>query len=316
MHLSSALLRDGHQVEVHESKDRIFAGASGSIPARLHLGFHYPRSRITRAACQDHSEAFMMEYGHLTHGVPINIYAIAQDHSLVDFQQYRETLMGEVEFITIADPAEFGLRNVEGALLTGERHILTNKAKAHFEQLLGGHIQFGQSGGLLDDPSYDLTIDCTFCANEASGVDRYEPCLVLMMEGRTDIAVTIMDGPFGSLYPWDEEHGLCSVSSALWTPFSKTIRRYEDAQEVLAKATAEEINERANSMIEQMGSFYPAIHDYRLVDAKLSIRAMPLSGADSRLVDVVKLGPRVLRVRAGKIDAVIHAERLVREMIQ
>lgn len=314
-HLASALLRDGHQVEVHESKDRIFAGASGSIPARLHLGFHYPRSRITRAACQDHSEAFMAAYGHLTHGVPINIYAIASDHSLVDFDQYRQTLLGEVEFVTIARPEEYGLRNVEGALLTGERHILTQKAKAHFERELGGHIFYNQTPGLLDDPNFDLTIDCTFCANEASGVDRYEPCLVLLMEGPVDTAVTIMDGPFGSLYPWDEEQNLCSLSSALWTPFSKTIRHYDEALAVLARATAEEIRERAVGMIDQMAGFYPAIADYQMVDAKLSIRAMPLSGADTRLVDVVQLGPRVLRVRAGKIDAVLHAEKLVRSMI-
>lgn len=315
-HLATALLADGHEVEVHESRDRIFAGASGSIPARLHLGFHYPRSRITRAACQDHSEAFMAAYGHLTHGVPVNIYAIAKDRSLVDFEQYRRTLLGEVEFVTIHDPAEYGLRNVEGALLTGERHILTNRARAHFEGLLGGHIRFGESGGLLDDPAYDLTIDCTFCANEASGVDRYEPCLVLLMEGPTDVAVTIMDGPFGSLYPWDEAEGLCSLSSALWTPFSKEIRRYEDALRAIETATAEEVRDRADSMINQMREFYfPMCDEYRLVDCKLSIRAMPLSGADARLVDVVRLGSRVLRVRAGKIDAVLHAERLVRSMI-
>lgn len=257
----------------------------------------------------------MAEYGHLTHGVPINIYAIAADHSMVDFAQYRQTLLGEVEFVTIARPEEYGLRNVEGALLTGERHILTNRAKAHFERVLGGHILFGQTPGLIDDPNYDLTIDCTFCANEASGVDRYEPCLVLLMEGPTDRAVTIMDGPFGSLYPWDEDQGLCSLSSALWTPFSKQIRRYEEALRVIDTVTAEEVNERAVGMIDQMAGFYPAINDYRLVDAKLSIRAMPLSGADTRLVDVARLGSRVLRVRAGKIDAVIHADKLVRSMM-
>ncbi len=314
-HLATALMRDGHDVEVHESKTHIFGGASGGIPARLHLGFHYPRSRITRAACQEHSEAFMAAYGHLTHGVPINIYAIAKDRSLVDFDQYRRTLQGEVEFVTIDRPEEYGLRNVEGALLTGERHILTDKARAHFERELGGHIFFGQSGGLLDDPNYDLTIDCTFCANEASGVDRYEPCLVLLMRGPTDKAVTIMDGPFGSLYPWDEEQGLCSLSSALWTPFAKDLRNYEDALAVIARATAEDVNERAVGMIDQMAGFYPAINDYEMVDARLTIRAMPLSGADTRLVDVAWLGKRVLRVRAGKIDAVLHAEKQIRSMI-
>src|SRR5436853_184910 len=81
----------------------------------------------------DHAEAFMGRYGHLTSGVPVNIYAIAKHESLIDFPQYTRTLAGEVEFVTIADPAEFGLRNVEGALLTGERHIVTDRARAYFE---------------------------------------------------------------------------------------------------------------------------------------------------------------------------------------
>jgi glycerol-3-phosphate dehydrogenase len=51
-HIALALIGDGHEVEIHETRERIFEGASGSIPARLHLGFHYPRSRMTRAACQ------------------------------------------------------------------------------------------------------------------------------------------------------------------------------------------------------------------------------------------------------------------------
>jgi hypothetical protein len=74
----------------------------------LHQGFHYPRSRLTRAACLDHAEAFMARYGHLTAGVPVNIYAIASDQSLVDFDQYVQTLRGEVEFVTIAGPPSSG----------------------------------------------------------------------------------------------------------------------------------------------------------------------------------------------------------------
>lgn len=314
-HISAALLRDGHEVEVHESKSRIFDGASGRIPARLHTGAHYPRSHQTRRACQQHTIEFMQEYGHLTRGVPLNIYAIAKHHSLVDFDQYVATLRSEFEFIIVHDPAEYGLRNVEGAILTGERHILSNRAREHFEWLLGPAVVTNAVQGELEDPRWDLTIDCTFCANDAAGVDRYEPCLVLLLKGPTDRAVTIMDGPFGSLYPWDEDEGLCSLSSALWTPISKTVRDYTSAQAVLLDTPAELVRERGISMLEQMRDFYPAIEEFEIVDHMLSIRAMPLSGADSRLVDVVRVGERALRVRAGKIDAVIDAERQIKAML-
>lgn len=311
-HIGLALLRDGHEVEVHEIAPHIFAGASGGIPARLHKGPHYPRSRLTRAACLEHVDAFMAEYGHLTRGVPVNLYAIAAERSLVDFAQYVKTLRGEIEFVTVHDPAEYGLRNVEGAILVGERHILTDEARAFFERELGGTVKLNTPPG---DGDWDWTIDCTFCANGSAGVDRYEPCLVLLLEGPTDRAVTVMDGPFPSLYPWNEDRNLSSLSSAQWTPFSKDCRTWAEAKALLDGLSKADVERQAKGMIDSMAGFYPAVRDYRVADYRLSIRAMPLSGADTRLVDVARVGERTLRVRAGKIDAIIHAEKVVREMM-
>jgi hypothetical protein len=312
-HIASALLASGHDVEVHEIGAKIMGGASGNIPARLHAGFHYPRSRMTRAACQEHAAAFLASYGHLTRSIPTNIYAVARDESLVDYDQYVRTLRGEAEFIEI-NPAEFGLANCEGAVLTGERHIVTDLARAEFEEKLAGHVLFGCAPGDFFADEYDWNIDATFCANSDAGVDRYEPCLVLLLEGPTDRAVTVMDGPFGSLYRWNEEKGLCSLSSAKWTPFSKSCKSYAEARAILDHTGRDELDRRAQSMIDAMAFHYPAVWDYRIRDYMLSIRAMPLSGADSRLVDVRQDG-NTIRIRAGKIDAILHAERAVREII-
>jgi len=315
-HLGLALKRAGMDVEIHEIAPSIFAGASGSIPARLHTGAHYPRSRLTRAACLDHRADFMAEYGFLTRAVPVNLYAIAANHSLVDFDQYVATLRNEIEFLTIHDPAEFGLQNVEGAIQVGERHIVTDKARAYFETELADVLRLNMAPGDVDSSEWDYTIDCTFCANDSAGVDRYEPCLVVLLEGPTDKAVTIMDGPFGSLYPWDEDQGLNSLSSALWTPFSKTCKTWDEARSLLDGLKPRDTTNQIVAMTESMEHFYPALADYSLAGYRLSIRAMPLSGADTRLVDVVRVGERALRVRAGKIDAIIAAEKMIREMIE
>jgi hypothetical protein len=314
-HIALTLLAHGHKVELHEITDTIFAGASGGIPARLHLGFHYPRSRMTRAACLSHASEFMDNYGFLTRGIPVNLYAIAEGHSLVDFDQYVRTLQGEVPFIPVYDPEEFGLRNVEGAVLTGERHIVTSLAKEFFERQLGDAIRLNTEPQDSHEEDWDWTIDCTFCANESAGVDRYEPCVVGILAGPVDTAVTIMDGPFGSVYPWEEDEGLCSLSSAKWTPFSKDCRTWDEAKNILDNLSQADIDRQIEQMIEDMGWFYPAIGRYEYFDHRLSIRAMPLSGADTRLVDVVKTGPKTIRVRAGKIDAVVHAMEVIDRMI-
>lgn len=314
-HLSTALLADGHDVELHEIKDQLFAGASGGCPARLHQGQHYPRSRLTRAACQEHRELFMARYGHLTRGVPVNLYAIAVNDSLVDFGTYCQVLRGEIEFVTVDDPGEFGLHNVEGAILTGERHIIVRRAREHFEQALAGHVSFNTPAGVVDDNRWDWTIDATFCANDSAGIDRYEPCLTVLLEGPVRTAVTIMDGPFSSLYPFDEDLGLSSLTSASLTPFSKTCRTWAEAKALLDGLTREQIAKRADDMVEQMAHYWPEVLGYGVADYRLTIRAMPRSGSDARLVDVVRVGERALRIRAGKIDAILHAEQIVREMM-
>lgn len=313
--IALGLIADGHEVVLHESADHLFAGASGGNPARAHLGFHYPRSGLTQAACQEHQAEFMARYGHMTRGVPINLYAVAANDSLVDYRQYVDAFRGKVEFIQV-DPKDHGLQNVEGAILTGERHIVIAEARNWFTAKLAGHVQFGVAPGVVDDPKWPMTLDCTFCSNDSENIDRYEPCLTALIEGPTDKAVTIMDGPFGSVYPWDEVAGLSSLTSAKWTPFSKTCRTWVQARAVLDSLTQHDIAVRSMTMLDQMAEFCPAVRDlYKIVDHKLTIRAMPRSAADSRLVDVIRVGERALRVRAGKIDAVFHAERIIKEQL-
>lgn len=311
--IATGLIARGHEVEIHELRKDIMMGASGNIPARLHLGApHYPRSHATQRACAEHQAQFLGRYAHLTRNVPINIYAIAKDHSLVDFGSYRRILKQEIECITIHDPAEYGLQNVEGAMLTAERHIVTDKARAYFWELLRDNIHL--ESNVRSPEGFDFVIDCTFCAGDSADVDRYEPCLVLLLRGPTMKSVTVMDGKFPSLYNWDEDQCLSSLSSAQWTPFSKTCKQYAEAKMLLDGLKATDIMEQGKSMIESMRHFYPAIDDYKVADMRTSIRAMPLSGSDSRLCDVRRIDEKNIRVRAGKIDAVIAAELQVIEM--
>ena len=322
-HIGLALKRAGHDVEIHEIARNIFAGASGGIPARLHLGApHYPRSLATRQACMIHNADFMAEYGFLTRAVPVNIYAIASDKSLIDFGTYKQIMAG-VEFLTVHDPAEFGLQNVEGAIQVAERHIVTGMARDYFDAELADVLRLKSAPGEVSSAEYDWTIDCTFCANDSAGVDRYEPCLVMLVAPKEnwskrhpEKAVTIMDGPFPSLYPWDKRQRLHSLSSARWTPFSKTCKTWAEARALLDGLSVQEIKVQCDAMVDSMAYFYPEIREYALVEHRLSIRAMPLSSADTRLVDVVRVGERALRVRAGKIDAIIAAEKMIREMIE
>lgn len=314
-HIALQLLKNGFEVEVHEKQNRLFSGASGNNPGRLHLGFHYPRSKLTRAACQLHNEQFMREYGNFTRGIPVNIYAVAKNESMVDYANYCQSLHSEVESVEIPLPEEFGLQNVEGAMLTGERHILISEARRFFSDKLEKITWYEATK--TDASDYDWTIDCTFCANGKVGIDRYEPCVTTLIEGPWDKAVTIMDGPFPSIYPWDESLGLCSLTSAKFTPLARCSSR-EEAESILKTATKEQVDSRAEAMLDQISHYWPAARDmFKVVDNLLSIRAMPRSGADSRLVDVlVDKESATMTVRAGKIDAIFAAADIVLENLK
>ena len=315
-HIAFALDALGHEVALHEVGKRLFCGASGGNPARLHLGFHYPRSHATRKMSQDNHEFFMKTYGFLTRNVPVNIYAVADKDSFVDYGNYVQSLRNEVQFIEIEKPTEFGLENVEGAVLTGERHMIIDDARLFFEEALFGIASFGVGKGNVDSAEWDLTIDCTFCSMDSENVDRYEPCLTALLSGPTDRAVTIMDGPFPSVYPWNENEGLSSLTSAKFTPFDQC-ETHADARKVLDELTQSEIYDRSFAMLQQLSRYYPeASSRYTIKDYRLTIRAMPKSGAAARLVDVVRVGKRALRVRAGKIDAVEHALQTILAMAE
>ena len=312
-HLAVTLLGDGHEVEVHEKSSYLFAGASAANPARLHLGFHYPRSKATRAASQANYRRFMDAYGDLTRGVPVNIYAVARDTSLVDFGNYTDTLRGEADFVVVERPEEFGLANVEGAVLTGERHILVNGVREHFREALDGRVRFGVEPDDIDDAEWDLTVDCTFSSLSREGVERYEPCLTHIYEGRWDKAVTVMDGPFPSFYPHYGEDTV-SLTSAVFTPLARC-KTTEEAHAILDDMSVSDIARNRGDMADLMSTYYPAFPDeYRYVDTSRAVRAMPLSGADGRLFELA-VGARSIRLRAGKIDAIFSAADRVREIV-
>lgn len=320
-HLGLALLDAGHEVVVHELRPDIFLGASGNNPARLHSGFHYPRSSLTQESCTENQDNFLRSYGFLANEVKTNLYAVSEFGSLLDFGAYKKCIQKTTAWEE-ANPSYYGLRNVEGAVLVQERHIVIEKAREFFRQALKDNLLFGsQTHEDYLESDYDWVIDCTFSqttATPAKVIDRYEPCLTVLLRMDTSRAITIMDGPFPSLYPWNEELGICSLTSALYTPLSKFCKSYHEASVLLAGTSKNKLMVRAKSMFRQMAYYYPEIEESEVFmndDLKTSIRAMPSSAADARICRVVKTGPKSMVVLAGKIDAIFHAEKQVKEIM-
>lgn len=319
-HLGLSLKDAGHEVTIEEFRSDIFLGASGSNPARLHVGFHYPRSALTQESCIANEDAFIRAYGFLIEPIKNNIYAVAEHVSVLDFGAYKKCVSGTGTFEQVS-PSLYGLRNVQGALKVVENHIVIARARQFFRGALEKELVFN-SKFHTDQQGYDWTIDCTFSQSLLSPkgiIDRYEPCMTLLIEMPTDTAITIMDGPLPSLYPWSEEFGLCSLTSALFTPLTKNCKTYAEAQAVLEGIDKSQLIARARMMVRQMEYYYPAIDPYA---AKIdehnilaAVRAMPANSDDARLCKILRTGEKHLSIVAGKIDAIFHAEKELKRMI-
>lgn len=310
-YITKSLMDDGHEVRLFERGAALFNGASGANQSRLHLGFHYPRDGKTRTDAVETYREWMNTYPELAREIPCNIYAIAEDKSYIDFGTYTDTMRASgAEFITL-EPGDHDLQNIEGAVLTGERLILANHARRMWERLLAGHYECGVTVEHWACPEWDATIDCTYGANVAYNIDRYEPCVLFLYEGPTDRAVTIMDGPFGaSLYPYPDD-GIVSLTSVEHTPLAKC-RTWGEAQTTIERLTTADLAKVRAGMVTAISDYVPWFRDvFRHVGHAISTRALPASMADRRTVMLTEQ-PWGVSVLPGKMSGIFRAERAVK----
>ena len=193
-HIASELILGGHEVTVFEASDDVFTGTSGMNQNRLHLGFHYPRSYQTREQSKKGFRLFVEQYPELSVPVPSNVYAIAEERSLVDFETYRQVMDAtEIEY-SVRAPSDFGLVGVSGAITCQERLVATGRARKHFREFLQPFrrlrepvtsVKAVRLGILVNGEHFDAIVSCTWGNLEShEKVDmRYESCLMLLYRG-------------------------------------------------------------------------------------------------------------------------------------
>ena len=69
----SLLCISNNRVTLYEKNNKIFTGMSGYNSNRLHKGFHYPRSYITRLNCRKSFDKFKLTYPSLTKKLKITL---------------------------------------------------------------------------------------------------------------------------------------------------------------------------------------------------------------------------------------------------
>lgn len=244
--LYSALVtgRKNEKILVLEKDKEAFKRATYINQARVHMGYHYPRSYSTAIKSKKYFDRFNKDFSFAIVSKFEQIYAISNDFSWTNAKQFEKFCKDvNIPCEKISTEKFFKDKICEGAFITHEYAYDAQILKKYFLQELGKlpnvHIKYNaqiRNINLIND-YYEIklnteeefiapfVLNCTY-----SGVNeilqkldyekfklKYELCEIILCdvdEKFKKIGITVMDGPFFSIMPFgkSEFHSLTSVT--------------------------------------------------------------------------------------------------------
>ena len=244
------LAQKGYRSCIVEKENALFRKASIVNQARLHGGYHYPRSIATARMSDDHRERFTEDHKAFVNFEFEQYYAIDKFGSFTDAAQYeRFCEFMNIRCERVREHPYFNFYRIEALYLTTEysfdpvliAHYYMDRLKAEplievrmRQELLHAEVDAGQwrvalrdhEKGIDTEVCAPVVINATYAGSNAvnrlfgaAEIDlQHEICEMAFVASpmleRTGL--TIMDGPFGSIMPYGKS-GLLSVSSVPYT---------------------------------------------------------------------------------------------------
>lgn len=246
------LAKRGAKIALLEKEAQLFQKASLVNQARLHSGYHYPRSLATAALSDEHKERFTAEHRQFVHFSFEKYYAIDRFGSFTDplqFERFCKRL--QIPFQRVQEHKLFNFERLEALYLTEEysfdpvllghyyrekvenepgitvlKNIRLETAEAENKKW---NITFSQAttppqqSKIIQTPT---VINATYAATNAIN-ELFQAGNLALTHELSEIAfvtsrqfgdrgLTVMDGPFGSIMPYGLS-GLLSLSSVAYT---------------------------------------------------------------------------------------------------
>lgn len=236
-------LEKGLSVLVIEKENAPFRRGSYINQARVHNGYHYPRSRSTAVKSRDYYQRFIDDYPEAINDRFRKVYAISKDFSWTNGEQFEKFCHdNEIPNIRIPEDLFFTKGTTDGVFDTVEcafdAEIISKSMMKRCESHEKFEIRFNQNlervsqeKGLYylhledDRVSTAYLLNATYAStNEIlmmMGFEKlkikYELCEVILCKVTSNVqnvGITVMDGPFFSLMPFGltEYHSLTSVT--------------------------------------------------------------------------------------------------------
>lgn len=322
-----------------EREPALMMRASYNNQARVHNGYHYPRSFTTAYRSRVNLPKFVQDWPQVVKQDFTKLYAIARRNSKVTAKQFERFCRDIGADLKPADPALrdlFEPRLIEEVFLVEEYAFDTTRLAAWAARELaesGVQIRYrtrvtsisrGTEAPLQVVTQTSLgeealttcryVFNCTYSglnqfAGDFAGVSTglkqeiTEMALMQMPESLEGLGVTVMDGPFFSLMPFPAR-GLHTLSHVRYTPHlhwndEKGLDPYE-------KLRLYERDTRVDRMVRDVGRYIPEVLKAQHKDSLFEVKTILVKneGDDGRPILFEKHAelPGCFSVLGGKID--------------
>ena len=255
--LYAALLcaKRGEHVVVLECDDEAFGRATYINQARVHQGYHYPRSLSTAKKSAGYFERFNRDFGFCINSSFEKVYATSNEFSWTNGRQFLEFCRAAgIPCQEVMPDGYFKSGLCDGAFLTQEYTYDAHVLRDYYLEKLGEYpelvqIRYGICIQYIEEINDEYVV-CTennvkyasgFILNatyastnqiaKMLGYDlfkiKYELCEIILCEALgklKDYGITVMDGPFFSIMPF----GLTGFHSLTAVSFTPHTTSYEE----------------------------------------------------------------------------------------
>ncbi len=316
--LALELARRGRSVVLLERENELLRRASFHNQARVHNGYHYPRSILTGLRSRVNSARFLVEFDDCIERRFTMYYAIARTSSNVTAAQFK-TFCARIQAPLRSPPRAirdlFDAHTVEDVFAADEWAFDAERLAARITTLLaaaGVKVFTGHdartfepstsSGARVVTRVRDLASDadtsfgsehvfnCTYAGindlMRRSGVEQIalrqeftELALVRVPDELRGVGVTVMCGPFFSFMPFPAR-GLHTLSHVRYTPHASWLDREETAENA-AMFSRLPRRSKATFMQKDAARYMPIVSRFEVVDSLWELKTvLPQSEAD------------------------------------
>jgi len=236
----------GQRVLVLERDTAPFMRATYINQARVHMGYHYPRSYSTAIKSAHYFERFCSDYAFCLYSRFDQVYATSAHFSWTDAAAFRRFCRAaQIRCDDVSPEKYFHPGLCDGAFLTTEytydAQVLKKWFLGELAKLPNVEIRCARKpekieavGDVWRIKAGDITAESPFLLNATyAGVNdvhrmlglppfqiKYEKCEIILCTVNDRLkgtGITVMDGPFFSLMPFGQT-GLHSLTSVTFTP--------------------------------------------------------------------------------------------------